>query len=225
MNLDLSKNEVQTYCGVLGLGAILGVAAFFAPVLSLREAAFGVPVSAGASGLDSVRLGFWVLDNFGRHMEAGDILRVLLLFLPLSFFSPAALLIKVIVTKRRDPGVSCASSAGLILVVALVYAKAEFLHLAGVGFWLGEGALSIPLVAHAIMGDSLAAAEIFPDVAHDWGQDLGSGAWTSTVQGAVEPSSGPDELRRCPFCAEWIKKAAVRCRFCHTDVPSEETRT
>jgi tetratricopeptide (TPR) repeat protein len=221
MRLDVSKGEVQTYYGVLALGAILGVVAFFVPVVSLSEMAFGMPVSAGASGVDSVRLAFWLLDNFGKHMEAGDVLRVCLLFFPLSFFSPAGVLIKVLVSRRPDRGVGCAISAGLLMVVGLIYAKAHFFDLAGVGFWLGEGALLVPLVVHAIMGDSLAAAQFSPGAAHGMGGGMAGAGWASPVQSVVQAESPAEELRRCPFCAEWIKKAAVRCRFCHADVPPD----
>ncbi len=26
-------------------------------------------------------------------------------------------------------------------------------------------------------------------------------------------------LRKCPFCAEWIKKEASFCKYCHRDIP------
>lgn len=32
--------------------------------------------------------------------------------------------------------------------------------------------------------------------------------------------SAPDE-KACPFCAEMIKVAAVKCRYCHSDLPAE----
>lgn len=32
---------------------------------------------------------------------------------------------------------------------------------------------------------------------------------------------GPDE-KVCPYCAEVIKAAAIKCRFCHSDLPVEE---
>jgi hypothetical protein len=37
----------------------------------------------------------------------------------------------------------------------------------------------------------------------------------------TEPGPAPDE-KVCPFCAETIKKAAVRCRYCQSDLPVEE---
>ena len=46
----------------------------------------------------------------------------------------------------------------------------------------------------------------------------GATAWTGTQgggitsEGLVRSDSGADELRKCPLCAEWIKKAAVKCR-------------
>ena len=40
------------------------------------------------------------------------------------------------------------------------------------------------------------------------------------VQGAPMVSSAPSDLRPCPFCAEMIKKEAIRCRFCHAEVES-----
>jgi Mce-associated membrane protein len=35
------------------------------------------------------------------------------------------------------------------------------------------------------------------------------------------PTPGPDE-KICPYCAETIKAAAVRCRFCQSDLPAED---
>jgi len=34
----------------------------------------------------------------------------------------------------------------------------------------------------------------------------------------VTEQLGPDE-KRCPFCAEVIRAAAVKCRYCHSDLP------
>jgi Mce-associated membrane protein len=34
------------------------------------------------------------------------------------------------------------------------------------------------------------------------------------------PTLGPDE-KLCPYCAETIKAAAVKCRFCQSDVPAQ----
>ena len=34
------------------------------------------------------------------------------------------------------------------------------------------------------------------------------------------------KLRKCPFCAEWVKPDAVVCRFCGRDLPvSENSKT
>jgi hypothetical protein len=33
---------------------------------------------------------------------------------------------------------------------------------------------------------------------------------------------GPDE-KVCPFCAETVKAAAVKCRFCQSDLPMDES--
>jgi Mce-associated membrane protein len=35
------------------------------------------------------------------------------------------------------------------------------------------------------------------------------------------PTPGPDE-KICPYCAETIKAAAVKCRFCQSDLPAED---
>jgi Mce-associated membrane protein len=35
------------------------------------------------------------------------------------------------------------------------------------------------------------------------------------------PTPGPDE-KLCPYCAETIKAAAVKCRFCQSDLPAED---
>jgi Mce-associated membrane protein len=36
------------------------------------------------------------------------------------------------------------------------------------------------------------------------------------------PTPGPDE-KICPYCAETIKAAAVKCRFCQSDLPAEDS--
>ena len=43
-------------------------------------------------------------------------------------------------------------------------------------------------------------------------------AASSPAPAAAPPQGGGDELRKCPFCAEWIKKEAIRCRFCRSDL-------
>ena len=43
-------------------------------------------------------------------------------------------------------------------------------------------------------------------------------AASSPAPAAAPAQGGGDELRKCPFCAEWIKKEAIRCRFCHSDL-------
>jgi hypothetical protein len=36
--------------------------------------------------------------------------------------------------------------------------------------------------------------------------------------GKVAKTADGDELAKCPFCAEWIKSEAIRCRYCGEDV-------
>ena len=33
----------------------------------------------------------------------------------------------------------------------------------------------------------------------------------------------PNETRKCPFCAEWIKSEAQVCKHCHREVPPNVT--
>ena len=37
---------------------------------------------------------------------------------------------------------------------------------------------------------------------------------------AIAATVAPSEDRPCPFCAETIKRAAIRCRHCQSDVPA-----
>jgi len=38
---------------------------------------------------------------------------------------------------------------------------------------------------------------------------------------ATEQPPGQDEMRECPFCAEWIKAKAKICRFCDRELPPQ----
>jgi hypothetical protein len=39
------------------------------------------------------------------------------------------------------------------------------------------------------------------------------------VSGVLRPNEG----RKCPFCAEWIKSEATVCKHCHREVPPNVT--
>lgn len=32
-------------------------------------------------------------------------------------------------------------------------------------------------------------------------------------------SGGKNQLKKCPFCAEWVKPEATTCKHCHNDLP------
>lgn len=38
---------------------------------------------------------------------------------------------------------------------------------------------------------------------------------------AVEANALADGAKKCPYCAELVKKEAVVCRFCHRELPKE----
>jgi hypothetical protein len=47
--------------------------------------------------------------------------------------------------------------------------------------------------------------------------------WVEVAEGAVKPMiSSADSERHCPFCAETIKRAAVKCKHCGSDLEAAE---
>jgi len=38
---------------------------------------------------------------------------------------------------------------------------------------------------------------------------------------AVEATALAEGAKKCPYCAELVKKEAVVCRFCHRELPTE----
>lgn len=46
--------------------------------------------------------------------------------------------------------------------------------------------------------------------------------WALKVPAILVSISGVD-LHPCPFCAEQIKRAAIRCRHCQADIPGAHT--
>jgi hypothetical protein len=42
---------------------------------------------------------------------------------------------------------------------------------------------------------------------------------------AIRARAGTEQTRKCPFCAEEIKAAAIVCRYCGRDMPGPEAKS
>lgn len=47
------------------------------------------------------------------------------------------------------------------------------------------------------------------------------GRKVAMARGAAGAAEANGETRECPFCAETIKKAAVKCRYCGSDIADD----
>jgi uncharacterized protein YbjQ (UPF0145 family) len=58
----------------------------------------------------------------------------------------------------------------------------------------------------------------------EYGRGISAMSWKALTASGTAVFAESDE-RKCPFCAELIKREAIRCKHCGADLPSPSKRT